>query len=365
MAVTLTSYLGLQKPAAGDNTWDVELNANFDAVSTMFATTLFISANFPTPQTLTTSQVRCRRIEIADTLSEDIIITVPHRGTWWVKNGSSGAYTITLKDASNGSDTGYVIPQGDTQLVVFNGFDNAFAVNALTTAEWAQLQNINTVSISNTAWGYLGNAGATGGSLLAAANAEAARTVLALATTSSPSFAGLTLTGDVAHADAGNDFRFQASTSDAADTSRLGLGGGGGLATSRGSHVLFHGNEHASNAGQIILRGGDVAGANIAITVYNTGNFNLDASGTGDINLKTASTSRLYVTNAGNVGINTAAPAYKLSVTGALGIAPGAGTTVTPSANGDAVFETTSNTSFTIKYKGTDGTVRSAAITLA
>lgn len=37
----------------------------------------------------------------------------------------------------------------------------------------------------------------------------------------------------------------------------------------------------------------------------------------------------------------------------------------TPSANGDLTFEATSNTSLTVKFKGSDGTVRSAVITLA
>jgi hypothetical protein len=43
---------------------------------------------------------------------------------------------------------------------------------------------------------------------------------------------------------------------------------------------------------------------------------------------------------------------------------PGIGTTVTPASNGDLVFETTSNTSVTVKLKGSDGTVRSFALTL-
>jgi hypothetical protein len=43
---------------------------------------------------------------------------------------------------------------------------------------------------------------------------------------------------------------------------------------------------------------------------------------------------------------------------------PGVGTIVTPASNGDLVFETTSNTSVTVKLKGSDGTVRSFALTL-
>jgi hypothetical protein len=41
------------------------------------------------------------------------------------------------------------------------------------------------------------------------------------------------------------------------------------------------------------------------------------------------------------------------------------GSSVTPANNGDLVIQATSNTSLTFKYKGSDGTVRSASLTLA
>jgi len=51
-----------------------------------------------------------------------------------------------------------------------------------------------------------------------------------------------------------------------------------------------------------------------------------------------------------------------LYVPGNLTIVPGS--SVTPASNGDLVIEATSNTSVTIKLKGTDGTVRSVSLTL-
>lgn len=51
-----------------------------------------------------------------------------------------------------------------------------------------------------------------------------------------------------------------------------------------------------------------------------------------------------------------------LYVPGNLTIVPGS--SVTPVSNGDLVVEATSNTSVTIKLKGTDGTVRSVSLTL-
>jgi hypothetical protein len=63
------------------------------------------------------------------------------------------------------------------------------------------------------------------------------------------------------------------------------------------------------------------------------------------------------------MGIGETAPDYKLDVNGSLGITPGA--SVTPADNGDVVFQLTDNTTLTIKAKGSDGTVRSVALTLA
>lgn len=66
----------------------------------------------------------------------------------------------------------------------------------------------------------------------------------------------------------------------------------------------------------------------------------------------------------GNAMIGTTTDnGLKLQVAGAMSLAPGS--SVTPSANGDLVFEATSNTTVTVKLKGSDGTVRSGTITLS
>jgi hypothetical protein len=77
----------------------------------------------------------------------------------------------------------------------------------------------------------------------------------------------------------------------------------------------------------------------------------------------TNGTEKLRITSAGDVGIGETVPDYKLDVNGTFGFTPGA--TVAPVDNGDVVFEFTSNTTFTIRAKGSDGTVRSVALTLA
>lgn len=67
--------------------------------------------------------------------------------------------------------------------------------------------------------------------------------------------------------------------------------------------------------------------------------------------------------SSGKVGIGEPVPDYKLDVNGTFGFTPGA--SVTPIDNGDVVFELTGNTTLTVKAKGSDGTVRTIALTLA
>ena len=69
------------------------------------------------------------------------------------------------------------------------------------------------------------------------------------------------------------------------------------------------------------------------------------------------------LTNTGALGINEVAPDYKLDVNGTFGFTPGA--SVTPVDIGDVVFQATSNTTFTVKFKGSDGVVRSGTIALS
>jgi hypothetical protein len=66
---------------------------------------------------------------------------------------------------------------------------------------------------------------------------------------------------------------------------------------------------------------------------------------------------------AGFVGVLDTDPNFTLDVNGNFGCKPAA--TVTPVDNGHLVIEATSNTSVTLKLKGTDGIVRSVVLTLA
>lgn len=61
--------------------------------------------------------------------------------------------------------------------------------------------------------------------------------------------------------------------------------------------------------------------------------------------------------------MRVASPKALIDSTGALTFTPAA--SQTPTTNGELTFEATSNTSITLKYKGSDGTVRSGSITLS
>lgn len=70
----------------------------------------------------------------------------------------------------------------------------------------------------------------------------------------------------------------------------------------------------------------------------------------------------LFAYNSDNtISIGTEATAIRLKKTAVLSLAASA----SPAANGEAVFQATSDTSFTIKYQGSDGVIRSGSVTLS
>lgn len=91
-----------------------------------------------------------------------------------------------------------------------------------------------------------------------------------------------------------------------------------------------------------------------------TGIYNSDAD---EVAITTNGSQKVVINRLGNVGINEKVPDYKLDINGTLGFTPG--TSVAPVDIGDVVFELTNNTTLTIKAKGTDGVVRTVALTLS
>lgn len=140
-----------------------------------------------------------------------------------------------------------------------------------------------------------------------------------------------------------------------------GSGNGGGASTGIISNNSIDIAGHTAGAGSgstvinrninIVLSNGSGAGSTLNYGIYINGNGGSGGAGA--------------TTNAAIYSDSTA-PSYlagDLTIGGVLIQHPGA--SVTPALNGDLVMEATSNTSLTFKFKGSDGTVRSASLTLS
>jgi len=113
MASTYTP-LGVEKMATGENagTWGTKTNTNLEIIEQIAGgyTTQAITS---TPTTLSVSDgstgatLAHRVIEFTGTIGEATVVTIPLdvQDFYIIKNGSSGAYTVTFKYASGSGDT--------------------------------------------------------------------------------------------------------------------------------------------------------------------------------------------------------------------------------------------------------------------
>ena len=97
-------------------------------------------------------------------------------------------------------------------------------------------------------------------------------------------------------------------------------------------------------------------------TSYSTP-MKIGTDGAKDLSLYSNSLPRVVVSSGGNVGVGAPTPSYKMHVGGSFGFSPGS--SVTPASNGDAVFEVTNDSTFTVRVKGSDGIVRLASLSMA
>ncbi len=94
---------------------------------------------------------------------------------------------------------------------------------------------------------------------------------------------------------------------------------------------------------------------------------------TTDLTLKTANTTAasIVINSGGGITFNSnsttngmfLSTSARFTINGILEFSPGA--SVTPTNNGDVVFELTNNTTLTIRARGSDGTVRSGTVALS
>jgi ABC-type Fe3+-hydroxamate transport system substrate-binding protein len=120
MADTFSTSLEfrLQSVGGNNNTWGSLLNttlSNIDAALGGVAQISLASADV----TLSTAQNRNPVIEVTGTLPDDRDLVVKTQTkTFWIKNSTSGAYTVTVKTAAG---TGVEVPQGEWRLVYCDG----------------------------------------------------------------------------------------------------------------------------------------------------------------------------------------------------------------------------------------------------
>lgn len=174
--------------------------------------------------------------------------------------------------------------------------------------------------------------------------------------------------------DAGaNGYRGMNLTIDSSGNSSLAIGSGSGdtgveVGTGRTSngygYIDFVTDTTYTDYGLRLIRNN--SGANTTSFLYHrgTGALSITTVEAGDLILQTTSTDRLRVLSGGRILIGAGADdgTNLLQVEGSIVQSPLA--SVTPANNGELVFEATSDTTITVKYKGSDGTVRTGTITL-
>lgn len=112
MANTPTTNEILVIPDENDPDWNEPLDQNWEDIDSFLAATVSVDAAGTGTLALTANQCKGRILDITGILTGNRVVTLPHGGVWLVKNGTTGAFTLTLKNADNGADTGLEVVQG-------------------------------------------------------------------------------------------------------------------------------------------------------------------------------------------------------------------------------------------------------------
>jgi microcystin-dependent protein len=122
MTSTFTPNFQLEKPARNDdlNTWDVPVNANWDAIDGKVAGTTSVALS-NVNVSLTPAQAKCANLVFTGTLTSNIIVAFPANwgGVYSVLNGTTGAFTVTLQ-ISGSSGAVIQVGQGYRTLIILD-----------------------------------------------------------------------------------------------------------------------------------------------------------------------------------------------------------------------------------------------------
>jgi hypothetical protein len=118
-----TTNKDLDQPALNSTNWDVPLNANFGVLDAALGgnTTKSVTGVGTTPVVLTTAEYQKLILTLTGTLTANVNYQIPSSvgGQWIVRNGTSGAFTVTI--SSGGGGTTFVAPQGFARTVYSDG----------------------------------------------------------------------------------------------------------------------------------------------------------------------------------------------------------------------------------------------------
>lgn len=381
MASTYTSE-GLEKPANNEQegTWGDTVNTNTDLISEMVngvasvsVTTSDVSLTYSTPPVASQSgRHAVLKLTGASTAARTVTVNAIEK-VYIVDNQTTGGFDHVLSYGSGQTVTipngkvvlvygdgtnlyslnyidGFVLKSGDTMTGTLNlasnglvvGTDQLVVSGGNVTASGSLTANslVSTTSISGATLTLSGLATFNGNAVLGSDSADTL-TVNATTTFASPAtFSGAitaadcTFSGPVTLGDAAADTITVTGTMTVAETTTF-------------------------QTGLRVINAISTA-PNIACSVdTNTGVY---FQGSDVMGFTTGGVRAVQIDASQNVAIGTGTASYKLHVAGSIGWAPGA--SVTPAANGYVAVEATNDTTLTFKLKGSDGTVRSATLSL-
>jgi microcystin-dependent protein len=134
MADTLTPNVKLTNQTEGgnNNSWGVIADANFEQIDNKFGDKTAIVTTGGT-STLSDSQEIVAIVSVSGTLISNATIEFSGRGGIWVfRNATAGSFTVTAK--VNGQ-TGVVVNQGDTRVIMCDGTDIEYGHEVAAAAE--------------------------------------------------------------------------------------------------------------------------------------------------------------------------------------------------------------------------------------
>ena len=113
----MTTKSNLTQPAYNSSNWNTPLNANFGVIDNALGNSSAIAIT-SLDITLTTDQAQNMRLVLSGTLTGNRVLYLPNSitGMWIVTNGTSGAYTVTVK-SDGGGTTGTVVTQGYSTMI--------------------------------------------------------------------------------------------------------------------------------------------------------------------------------------------------------------------------------------------------------